>query len=66
MLVAKAQRYCVVTQARATPQMAVHSPQPEGTGQSGRMALSFVACLASTKRRSLLLALHLDCSPSRT
>ncbi len=32
MLDARAQRYRDITQARATPQMAAQSPQPEGTG----------------------------------
>ncbi len=60
MLGARAQCYCIVTQARATPQMAVQSPQPEGTEQSGHMALLLVACVVSTKRRSSRLALHPD------
>ena len=66
MLGARAQRYRVVTQARATPQLAAQSPQPKGTKQSGHMALLFVADLASTKRRSSRLALRPDCTPSRT
>jgi len=66
MLGAKAQRYLDITQARATPQMAAQSPQPEGTEQSVHMALLFVGCLAFTKRRSSRLALHPDCTPSRT
>ena len=36
------------------------------SGAPVRIALLFVACLASTKRRSSRLALHPDCTPART